>query len=271
MSSTRSFSAQSHRATQPCVRQASETNDAYQSNRSPRAARSEAIHPDVELARRVSAFLRDRGVASAQALDIEARQGTVHIAGRVRTYYEKQLVYHTASRVAGVLQVTTDLQVVEPADSEPVEQGGPQLGWRDWLPTSKLAFALGAWLIVAGIAIVGRGIGGEPAGVKQAFLSGRLLFRGVPAAGDYVSLHALGATLEPQPLSARVGKDGSFRISCQTSHELPRGFVATVHHASPTDRQGWRRIPSEYARPETSPLRIRLTAGTERSVTFHIL
>jgi hypothetical protein len=75
-----------------------------------------SLHPfldaDRELARRVTNFLSGQSVPALRAIQVEATNGAVTLRGQVRTFYEKQLSHHSASRVAGVRQVIDEVQVV---------------------------------------------------------------------------------------------------------------------------------------------------------------
>ena len=75
-----------------------------------------------ELERRVLATLTARNFPGLRRLIVQADGGVVTIAGRVRTFYEKQLAQHLARHVAGVIRVQDEVQVVEPTR--------PAAGWR---------------------------------------------------------------------------------------------------------------------------------------------
>jgi osmotically-inducible protein OsmY len=69
---------------------------------------------DRELERRVVATLVARNFPGLRRLHVTADRGEVTIAGRVRSFYEKQLAQHVARRVAGVIRLVDAIQVVEP-------------------------------------------------------------------------------------------------------------------------------------------------------------
>jgi hypothetical protein len=75
-----------------------------------------------ELERRVIATLTARNFPGLRRLTVNADGGTVTIAGRVRTFYEKQLAQHLARHVAGVIRLRDDILVAEPPR--------PAAGWR---------------------------------------------------------------------------------------------------------------------------------------------
>ena len=70
---------------------------------------------DRELARRVTNYLAGQHVPALRAIQVEALNGAVTLRGTVKTFYEKQLTHHSASRVAGVRQVIDEIQVTWPS------------------------------------------------------------------------------------------------------------------------------------------------------------
>jgi hypothetical protein len=66
---------------------------------------------DLDLERRVKAYLADRKLLALRRVAVEAQQGVVRLTGRVWTFYEKQLIALVARRVAGVVQLIDDTQV----------------------------------------------------------------------------------------------------------------------------------------------------------------
>lgn len=67
---------------------------------------------DEELRRRVVNYLVGRQVPNLRQIDVEAHGGTVILRGRVRSYYHKQLCIHCSSRVAGVIELVDQIEVV---------------------------------------------------------------------------------------------------------------------------------------------------------------
>jgi osmotically-inducible protein OsmY len=70
---------------------------------------------DVELEQRISASLRNHHVGSLRNVQVEARSGTVLLRGEVSSFYAKQLLQHSARRLAGESQVIDEVSVVTPA------------------------------------------------------------------------------------------------------------------------------------------------------------
>jgi osmotically-inducible protein OsmY len=66
---------------------------------------------DAELKERIETFLHQRNEVPLRRLRVDVCHGHVKIAGRVRTFYQKQLAGHCCQRVAGVQHVETDVTV----------------------------------------------------------------------------------------------------------------------------------------------------------------
>ena len=66
---------------------------------------------DAELKERICTFLHQRGEIPLKKLRVDVCDGHVVIAGRVRTYYQKQLAGHCCQRVAGVRNLVNNVTV----------------------------------------------------------------------------------------------------------------------------------------------------------------
>jgi osmotically-inducible protein OsmY len=71
---------------------------------------SEAI-PDDDLRRRIVNYLISRQIPGARSLLVRAESGVVTLAGKVDTFYYKQLCTHSCLRVAGVLGLIDEIEV----------------------------------------------------------------------------------------------------------------------------------------------------------------
>jgi osmotically-inducible protein OsmY len=67
-----------------------------------------------ELQDRVALFLQQRQVTLGGRVVVEAHRGVVTISGQLPTYYQRQLVHTFTRRVAGVVQVIDQIEVVGP-------------------------------------------------------------------------------------------------------------------------------------------------------------
>ncbi|MBS0207367.1 MAG: BON domain-containing protein [Planctomycetes bacterium] len=66
---------------------------------------------DRDLEQRVSTYLATRHVPSLRQLIVEAHNGVVTLRGKVRSFYEKQLMQQCCQRVAGVVQMIDAVEV----------------------------------------------------------------------------------------------------------------------------------------------------------------
>ena len=69
---------------------------------------------DQDLEHRVALFLTSQQPHAFREIKVRAQRGTVTLSGSVGSFYHKQLGYHAARRVAGVIQVTDALRVDTP-------------------------------------------------------------------------------------------------------------------------------------------------------------
>ena len=66
---------------------------------------------DENLKRRVTNFLHQRNLPALRNIDVQVDEGTVEIAGKVNSFYEKQVCLNCCQRVAGVIQVVDHVEV----------------------------------------------------------------------------------------------------------------------------------------------------------------
>ncbi len=66
---------------------------------------------DKNLKRRVMNFLHQRNLPALRQIDVQVEEGIVEIAGRVKSFYEKQLCLNCCQRVAGVIQIVDHVEV----------------------------------------------------------------------------------------------------------------------------------------------------------------
>ena len=66
---------------------------------------------DADLRERVLLLVHQRQLVGDGQVHIEAHGGVVTLRGTVPTYYRRQLLYSSARRVAGVLEVVDELEV----------------------------------------------------------------------------------------------------------------------------------------------------------------
>ena len=67
---------------------------------------------DEDLKRRIVIFLFQRNEPALRRVDVEVSSGRVVIRGRMASFYQKQLCLSCCQRVAGVLQIVDEVEVV---------------------------------------------------------------------------------------------------------------------------------------------------------------
>ena len=77
-----------------------------------------AYSHDRDLERRVRNYLYGHRMPALKRIDVEADNGTVVLRGRVYSFFQKQLCIHCCRRVAGVIELIDELEVI-PAPAEP--------------------------------------------------------------------------------------------------------------------------------------------------------
>lgn len=67
---------------------------------------------DRDLESRVANYLLGYKMPALRELDVEADNGTVIVRGRVQSFYQKQLCINCSRRVAGVIRLIDEVEVV---------------------------------------------------------------------------------------------------------------------------------------------------------------
>ena len=76
---------------------------------------SNGISPDDDLRQRIVTYLVSRQIPGAKSLAIRAENGVVTVAGKLESFYYKQLCTHACRRVAGVLDLVDEIEVTRRA------------------------------------------------------------------------------------------------------------------------------------------------------------
>lgn len=72
----------------------------------------DALADDADLKRRVERFLFERHRAVLRRVEVDVLHGAVVLHGRVNTFYDKQICLSCCQRVAGVLKLIDEIEVV---------------------------------------------------------------------------------------------------------------------------------------------------------------
>ena len=79
-------------------------------------AQTESLPSDSDLKRRITNFPFRQHFSDLRRMEVTANKGVVTIRGRVRSFHQRQLCIHCCQRVAGVVQINDEINVV-PASS----------------------------------------------------------------------------------------------------------------------------------------------------------
>lgn len=138
-----------------------------------------------------------------------------------------------------------------------------------------------AWLAGFGLIVGLSGCGGEPTGPPIFPVDGRVEYRGKAANGAFVVFHPLresSESAEPIRPTGKVDEGGRFRLTSLVEHDgAPAGEYAVTVEWYKLVNQGadWQRgpnvIPSRYAGPGTTPLRVTIREGANSIDPFQIV
>jgi osmotically-inducible protein OsmY len=67
---------------------------------------------DEQLARRIRNFVSSKQLPGTATFRVDVDGGTVTLGGKVGSFYQKQLWIHGAQRVAGVIRVVDEIEVL---------------------------------------------------------------------------------------------------------------------------------------------------------------
>ena len=123
------------------------------------------------------------------------------------------------------------------------------------------------WILFLGLTL--GGCSQAPSGAVPTFpVKGQVTYRGVPAAGAFVTLHPKVAAPDVPTPRASVARDGSLELTTFNGGDgAPEGeYVVTVQWYKPVRQAGDlvagpNVIPAKYASPKTSPLVIKVAAN----------
>ena len=76
-----------------------------------KAHRRDELH-NQDLARRVANYLLGHKLPNLRHIEVESDRGTVTLRGKVFSYYQKQLCLNCSRRVAGVITLIDQIDVV---------------------------------------------------------------------------------------------------------------------------------------------------------------
>jgi hypothetical protein len=208
---------------------------------------------DRELERRIGNFLDSHHVPSLRRVRIEATRGVVSLRGQVSSYYAKQLVQHSARRLAGDGRVIDEVSVATPAAFRDISRVGHPA-------------AVGAVLLL--VALLGGCSKSDPLKVPVHPVSGQVTCEGRPAKGAWVVFHAKDTSGGFPSPNAYADAQGNFTISTYSVGDgAPLGeYAVTVRWQPPVLKdgeyqQGPDLVAPRYRSPSTSTLKVRVADG----------
>jgi hypothetical protein len=225
---------------------------------------------DAQLQRRITEYLKKR---SLDIVEISIDDGVVEISGWVASAHQRNIVRLNVARAAGgayrIVDQTKIASLTEVSKSALKNAAGagqraaglvaavPRAGW--------LTVAM---LFLGTLVPVGLFSCGGPTEKKVPVfpVTGKVSFQGQAAEGAQVILHPQGHTLpERHAAIGTVKKDGSFAVSIYGAGEgiTPGDYVATLqwNKVNEAGSPGPNVLPPEYAKVETSPIKVTVKSG----------
>ncbi len=245
---------------------------------------------DAQIVNRIRGALDSRNIPSFSQIEIYVNSGTVVVRGSVASEGERLLAIRVVKQTVGVLQVDNSLTVAVAQSSRPIAaRSSPVISSlkqrRSSVPSvlSGLAESIkGEYRnhTIAGLVVTGLlGFWIYPRGPVRPVavypVKGRVVMNGLPLANAAIVLHRtdksktskMPAYLHPH---GKAEADGSFVLATfDKADGAPEGdFVATVHLTEQIEvdgetQGGPNQLPAVYAKPETSPFRVKITSSTK--------
>lgn len=243
------------------------------------------VDRNADLLDQVKAALASRSIPGLNRIELELSSGELVMRGNLASEGERLLALRVAGQVPGVTNVVDTLTVAQSGRMtaaksapailavKPAQRSGPGA-------VSRLIESLSGFNIKHGVSaaavmgLLGFGLwsfAGSSRPVSVHPVKGRLMMNGEPLADAAIVLHRIGHSKIPANLHprARAKGDGTFALETfDPADGAPNGdFVATVclNKAIETDGEtlpGPNVLPAVYSRPETSPLKIKITSST---------
>jgi hypothetical protein len=246
---------------------------------------SRPVDRNAEVLDQVKEALASRSIPGLNRIELELSNGELVMRGNLASEGERLLALRVAGQVPGVTNVVDALTVAQSGRmmaaksaptimaAKPAQRSGPGAISRLIESVNGLNLKYGV-SAVAVMGLLGFGLwsfAGSSRPVSVHPVKGRLMMNGEPLADAAIVLHRIGHSKIPANLHprARAKEDGTFALETfDPADGAPNGeFVATVclNKAVVTDGEtlpGPNVLPAVYSRPETSPLKIKITAST---------
>ena len=240
---------------------------------------------DAQILRGIREALAARNLAGLNSIELDVRDGVVRAHGSLSSEGERLLAIRILEQADGVVRVQESLVVVQaarrvvatvrptPVVTRRSRSEGPgvvsqvleavQGEYRNHAIAALVAtLVLGFWFYPRGPV--------RPVAVHP--VQGKVILDGQPLANAAIVLHRVGDPKFPKNLHPRgkATEDGTFRLETfDPADGAPDGeFVATVFLTEEMEVDGEKQagpnvLPTVYSRPETSPLKLKITSATK--------
>ncbi len=250
----------------------------------PVPAEPSPVVSDAQILVQVRSALDSRGLANFDSIELEVTNGVVLARGDLGSEGERLLAVHILRKSAGAARVIDSFSVKRVATkasrattvrnaAAAVKSTNGSFKVSELVDSLKGDFRNQALAVVATGALlafwfVPRGPV-RPVAVHP--VQGKVILNGRPLANAAIVLHRVGDSKLPANLHPRAKAcgDGTFKLETfDPADGAPDGdFVATVFltHESEVDGEkqaGPNLLPAVYSKPETSPLRLKITSAT---------
>jgi len=246
------------------------------------AAAVPAPETDEVILARVRQALDSRNIPGFNRIELSVRAGVVSAQGNLSSDGERLLAVRLLEQSDGVVRVDHQLAVTAPA--RPAPQKAPT---RAAVPSRSGPGVLSEWIeslkgeyrnhAIASLVLVGvLGYLLYPRGPVRPVavhpVKGKVIMDGQPLANAAIVLHRVGNSKLPANLHPRgkASSDGTFQLETfDPADGAPDGdFVATVFLTEETEVDGEKQagpnvLPTVYSKPETSPLKLKITSSTK--------
>ena len=245
--------------------------------------RTDSSPSDDEVLRRVTDCLAARNIASFARIGVDVRRGIITVRGDVASTGERLLLLHLLRKIPGVEQVNDGLSLTSarPVAASRTSRKGTSFSWPrfwNWMPETDFKWSVATVLLVGAIAFWFWPVGpARPVAVHP--VKGKAVMEGQPMAGAHLVLYPGPDSKIPVGITSRgtVATDGTFELSTFDPKDgAPSGeFIVTVVWSKPVvvdgeTQSGPSLISAVYSKPDSSPLRIKITANAKELVPIEV-
>lgn len=249
-----------------------------------------AVNIEVDILARVRESLDSRNIPGFSRLELFNNGRVVIVRGSLASEGERLLAIRAVQQTQGVIRVDDMLTVTGVQMPRPIAQTPPRSALARVTSRKKRSDGPGMFATllenikgeyrnqaIAGVvAATLLGFWFYPRGPVRPVavhpVKGRVVLDGQPLANAAIVLHRVGNSKLPANLHPRgkAMEDGSFMLETFDPKDgAPDGdFVATVFLVEETEVDGERQtgpniLPAVYSKPETSPLKLKITSSTK--------